>query len=87
MEFSTQNAGVGFHPGDLPDAGIEFTSLASPALAGGFFTTAPPGKPLSAETWQHLDVWDTFFFFFNDMSRLWQVVIRKENLDCSVIEH
>ena len=33
-------------PGDLPDAGIEPESLASLALAGGFFTTAPPGKPL-----------------------------------------
>ena len=32
-------------PGDLPDPGIEPTSPASPALAGGFFTTAPPGKP------------------------------------------
>ena len=29
-------------PGDLPDPGIE---LVSPALAGGFFTTEPPGKP------------------------------------------
>ena len=28
--------------GDLPDPGIE---LASPALAGRFFTTEPPGKP------------------------------------------
>ena len=26
-------------PGDLPDPGIEPTSLASSALAGGFFTT------------------------------------------------
>ena len=30
-------------PGDLPDRGIE---PASPALAGGFFTTEPPGKPI-----------------------------------------
>ena len=30
-------------PGDLPDPGIE---PASPALAGGFFTTEPPWKPL-----------------------------------------
>ena len=29
-------------PGDLPDPGIK---PASPALVGGFFTTAPPGKP------------------------------------------
>ena len=27
-------------PGDLPDPGIERTSLTSPALAGGFFTTS-----------------------------------------------
>ena len=31
--------------GDLPDPEIEPASLASPALAGGFFTTASPGKP------------------------------------------
>ena len=29
-------------PGDLPNPGTELTS---PALACGFFTTAPPGKP------------------------------------------
>ena len=29
-------------PGDLPDPGTEPTF---PALAGGFFTTEPPGKP------------------------------------------
>ena len=29
-------------PEDLPDPGMELTS---PALAGGFFTTEPPGKP------------------------------------------
>ena len=34
-------------PGDLPDPGIKLTSPASPALAGGFFTTEPPGKPCS----------------------------------------
>ena len=31
-------------PGDLPDPGIEPASPASPALAGEFFTTKPPGK-------------------------------------------
>ena len=31
-------------PGDLPDPRIK---PASPALAGGFFTTEPPGKPLN----------------------------------------
>ena len=30
-------------PGDLPDSGME---PVSPALAGGFFTTEPPGEPI-----------------------------------------
>ena len=30
---------------DLPDPGIKPAFLGSPALAGRFFTTAPPGKP------------------------------------------
>ena len=34
-------------PGDVPDPGVEPMSLASPTLAGGFFMTAPPGKPSS----------------------------------------
>ena len=33
--------------GDLPAPGIELKSLASPALAGRFFTAAPLGKPLA----------------------------------------
>ena len=33
-------------PGDLPDPGIGPESPASPALAGRFFTTGPPGKPV-----------------------------------------
>ena len=32
-------------PGNLPDPGIKITS---PALAGRFFTTEPPGKPTTA---------------------------------------
>ena len=31
--------------GDIPSPGMEPVSLASPAMAGRFFTTAPPGKP------------------------------------------
>ena len=48
MEFSRQEywSGLPFPPpGDLPNLGIEPVSSASPALAHGFFTTAPPGKP------------------------------------------
>ena len=32
-------------PGDLPIPGIKHESPASPALAGVFYTLAPPGKP------------------------------------------
>ena len=32
-------------PGNLPNPGTELASPKSPALAGGFFTTEPPGKP------------------------------------------
>ena len=45
--FSRQEYGSGLPSppsGDLPEPGIELRSSASPALAGGFFTTEPPGK-------------------------------------------
>ena len=41
--FSRQESWSGLPclpPGDLPDSGIEPTSLTSPALAGRFFTTS-----------------------------------------------
>ena len=34
-------------PGDLPDPGIEPTSLSSPTLAGGFFTTSANWEALT----------------------------------------
>ena len=52
---------------DLPDPGIELLSLPSPALAGGSFTTAPPGKPKYFP--QHSkDVTPKFNFSFPIMS-------------------
>ena len=48
MVFSRQEflSGLPFpSPGDLPDPRIKPLSLTSPALAGGFFTTSPSGKP------------------------------------------
>ena len=36
-------------PGDLLDAGMELTSLISPALAGGFFTTSTTWEVLAAK--------------------------------------
>ena len=49
MEFSRQKYWCELpfpSPGDLPDPEIK---LAYPALAGGFFTTEPPGKPFFPE--------------------------------------
>ena len=46
MAFPRQEywSGLSFpSPGDLPDPGIE---PESPVLAGGFFKTEPPGKPV-----------------------------------------
>ena len=48
MEFSRQEywSGLPFPPpGDHPDIRIKSAFLATPALAGRFFTTEPPGKP------------------------------------------
>ena len=50
MEFSRQEYWSGVPlptptPGDLPNPGIEPTSLVSAALAGVFFAIVPPGKP------------------------------------------
>ena len=50
MEFSRQEywSGLPFlSPGDLCEPGIKPESFVSPALAGRFFTTEPPGKPMS----------------------------------------
>ena len=49
IEFFRQESWSGLPfppPGDLPDPGIK---PMSPALAGRFFTTEPPGKPLTSE--------------------------------------
>ena len=53
MRFPRQEYWSGFPfplPGDLPHPGIK---PASPALADGFFTTEPLGKPTS-EGWLHM---------------------------------
>ena len=47
-DFSGQEywSGLPFpSPVDLPDAGVKLTSPMSPALAGRFITSEPPGKP------------------------------------------
>ena len=48
MGFSKQGYWSGLPcptPGNLPNPGIKPESLESPAVAGRFFTTLPPGKP------------------------------------------
>ena len=53
MEFSRQESWSGLpfpSPGDLSDPGIE---PMSPALAGGLFTTEPPGRPSPHYSWWH----------------------------------
>ena len=62
MGFSKQEhwSGLPFPPpGDLPNPGIEPASLASPALAGGFFTTALPGPPWAGTGSQTNPDWTT----------------------------
>ena len=54
MGFSRQESRSGLPfptPGDRPSPGIEPESLASPASAGWFFTTAPVGKPRFSLSW------------------------------------
>ena len=53
MGFSRQEYWSGLlfpSPGDLSNPRVEPGSLASPALAGRFFTNAPPGKPQQIQT-------------------------------------
>ena len=53
LGFSRQEywSGLPFpSPGDLPHPGIEPTFLASPALAGGFFTTSATWEAPSSHT-------------------------------------
>ena len=64
MKFSRQEYWSGWPfppPGDLSYPGIKPASPMSPALAGGFFTTAPPGKPdLSKEAKRKFGGWGGF---------------------------
>ena len=57
VEFSRQEYWNGLlfpPPGDLPNSGIEHASPVVPTLAGGFFTTEPPGRCHQAP---HLSHW------------------------------
>ena len=61
MEFLREEYWSGFlfpAPGYLPNPGIETSSPASPALAGGFFAIEPPGMNSKMGS-QHLLTTDT----------------------------
>ena len=49
-------------PGDLPDPGIKPMSLASPALAGRFFTTST--------TWEHVKVAQSYLTLCNPIQSM-----------------
>ena len=60
MGFSRQEYWGGLPcppPGDLPNPGIEPMSLASPALAGGFFTTDGGGGLVTKSCPTHVTPW------------------------------
>ena len=44
-------------PWDLPNPGTGPSSLMSPALAGRFLTTAPPGRPTKDAGSPQIDIW------------------------------
>ena len=73
MGFSRQEYWSGLPyppPGDLSDPGIKPVSPVSPALAGGFFTTEPPGKPYP-ELPPHTRLW---LLLFKELSQIEEVL-------------
>ena len=55
-------------PGDLPNLEIE---PETPALAGGFFTTDPPGKPENSQTIRKRMGMHVFQYNFIDKKQHW----------------
>ena len=61
MGFSRQEYWSGLPcppPGDLPDIGIEVSSLRSPALAGRFFTTSTPREWMCTKSWHITSIYN-----------------------------
>ena len=59
--------------GDLPDPGIEPTL---PALAGEFFTTEPPGKPMI-----YIHIYYVYISIYNQNSNC--MLIYNKNINCT----
>ena len=76
-------SGLPFLPlGDLPNSGIEPTTPVSPALAGWFFTTESPGKPLV--------VWPIKWGYYNGQTLiiwLWFKIGQNNAWPYSVFDH
>ena len=73
MGFSKQEYWGGLpclHPGDLPNPGIEPTSLSSPAVADGFCRTVPPGT--QAELGSSLQSYHPCFLWRFSQHQNWQ---------------
>ena len=69
MAFSRQEYWRGLPcppPGDLPHPGVEPPSPSSLALAGKFFTTEPPGKPVV-----FVSIWPIILFLFSQLTGPW----------------
>ena len=100
MEFSRQEywSGLSFpSPGALSYPGIKPMSLAFPALAGGFFTTVPPGntwvianlcfsnlKAYRTQTWKHTET--TWWFLINAQSCISLTTINVTQNRCTALK-
>ena len=62
-------------PGDPPNPWIEPTSLASPALAGRFFTISSPGKPHVSLTLKNTNIDLILLTDFNYLNLKYTIVI------------
>ena len=84
MRFPRQEywSGLPFpSPGNLPNPGIK---PASPAMAGGLFTTEPPGKP--SEILNEVK-WYTFFFYYFTILHWFCHTSRRIRHGCTRVPH
>ena len=78
LGFSRQERWSGFlcpPPADIPDPGTKPRSFASPASAGKFFTTVPPGKPLFLFIHLYTTCFVKTFLFRYIQTSIWKRVL------------
>ena len=71
-----KNTGAGCHlllPGICPTQGSDLRLVrpASPALAGGLFTTAPPGKPITSDLEILKSIWEDVLKLYAKSTRFY----------------